>query len=308
MGGSATFGRMGSAVAQLTWPAAVLPPVFRAGCSTQDDRGFARTYRNSQLTVHLFAYAATVRIGDHAFRVEPGDLTLTPPDAVECFDLTKNGFHWYLRLVPAAGAPAGGLALALHHGLGRDAVEARHRFETITRDFHAAGGAADHPAAWAAAAGAQALLCWLAAREAPAARPSPVEVGVSKAVALLDTPECASLSIAEVSRRAGLSQNRLARAFLAQHGMTMGEYRTRRLVEVAKWLMESSDLSLATIRRRIAIADPQRFNKLFRRVTGSSPRDWLAAHAPVTASAPLPPVMARPRPVPAKPAKRTAIP
>lgn len=291
--GFATFDGMESAVPQVVWPVRGLPQVFRAGCSTQDDRGFARTYRNSQLTVHLFAYAATVRIGDQAFRVEPGDLTLTPPDAVESFDLTRNGFHWYLRLVPVAGAPGARLSLPLHHRLGRDAVEARHRFETITRDFHAAGGGAEHPAAWAAAAGSQALLCWLAARASPGARPSPVEAGVAKAMALLDTPECASLSIAEVSRRAGLSQNRLARAFLARHGMTMGEYRTRRLVEVAKWLMESSDLSLADIRRRITIADPQRFNKLFRRVTGRSPRDWLEAHAPVTASAPLPPVAVR---------------
>jgi AraC-like DNA-binding protein len=273
---------------RLMWPAASLPRVFRAGRSTQADRGFAQVYRNSQLTIHLYAYAATVRIGEHIHRVQPGDLTLTPPDTAEGFDFTKTGLHWYIRLIPPAAAGGASLSLGLHHRLGHHAVEARRRCETVARDFRSAGGQTEHPSAWAAAAGAQGLLCWLAALDLPTPRGSAADACVDKAAALLRAPECATLSIAEVAQRSGMSQNRLARAFVERHGLTMNQFRTRNLIEVAKWMMESTDLPLATIRRRIAIEDPQRFNKLFRRMTGLSPRAWLAEHGPVTASAPLP--------------------
>ena len=281
---------MDSPASPLTWPASCLPPVFRAGCSTQDDRKFERVYCNSQLTLHLFATAAAIRIGGQTFAIQPGDLTLTPPGAEERFDFTKNGFHWFLRLTPTADGTGPQLSLPLHHRLGAQATEARRRCEAIAHDLQSAGGQADHPAAWAAAAGAQSLLCWLAALAMPRRELSPTAQGVAKAAALLAAPECATLSIAEVARRAGMSQNRLAQAFLAQHGMTMSGYRTQHLIEVAKWLMVASDLTLPAIRRRIAVNDAQRFNKLFRRVTGFSPRAWLEQQVPVTASAPLPPV------------------
>ena len=282
---------MESAAPRLLWPTTSLPSVFRAGCSTQEDRGFKQVYRNSQLTIHLYAYAAKIRIGEHTIDIQPGDLTLTPLGVAETFDFSKNGFHWFLRLTPGSALGDKPLSLDLHHRLGAHAAEARRRFETIATDLRAAGGQSEHPAAWAASASAQALLYWLAALAMPAPTLSAMEVAINKAITLLSTPECASLSIAEVARRVGMSQNRLAQAFLEQRGMTMSEYRSQRLIEVAKWLMESSTLSLPEIRRRLSLTDPQRFNKLFRRMTGMSPSAWLESRAPVTVSVPLPRVV-----------------
>lgn len=274
---------------RLAWPAAGLARVYLAGRFTQADRGFKRVHCNPHLTIHLFAYAATIRLGERSIQVLPGDLTLSPPETPERFDFTSTGLHWCIRLIPGRGQAGGSLDLGLHHRLGHRAVEVRHRFETIAQDFKAA-------------AGAQALLCWLAAQERAVPAPTPADTCVDKATALLRDQACAAMPIAEVAQRAGMSQNRLAQAFLRRHGLTMTQYRTRRLIEVAKWLMESTDLPLAEIRRRIEIQDPHRFNKLFRRVSGLSPRAWQAAHAPVLASSPRPPVKTRQRAVESGPA------
>jgi AraC-like DNA-binding protein len=281
---------MASPPDQFTWPRSLIAPVFRAGRSTQRDRGFEQVYQNDHLTLHLFAHKAAMRIGAQTFDIEPGDVTLTPPHAEERFDFINDGFHWHLRLVPDPGWAAGTLPLRLHYRLQRHALEARQRIEAVARDVRLAGDDRDHPAAWSAAAGSHALLCWLAALQIPRLARSQADRCVDKAATMLGTLECADMSIAEISRRVGMSQNRLAKAFQARHAITMAQFRTRFLIDTAKWLMESTDLPLAAIRRRIQIANAQRFNKLFRKSTGLSPREWLAAHAPVLSSMPVPQV------------------
>ena len=284
---------MASDLQRVHWNAGVPATVFRVGRFTQDDRGFALVHRTPHLILHLFAFAARVRIGERTFDVRPGDVTLGLPETDERFDLTGTGLHWCIRLVPnPPRSPGPVLDLALHHRLDHRALEARSRIEVIARDFRTAAGDPAHPAALAAAAGAQALLCWIAALERAGAKPSSADVCVERATALLRAQECAGLPIADVARRAGMSQNRLEKAFLARHGVTMVQYRAKLMIENAKWLMESSDLPLAEIRKRIEIHDAHAFNKLFRRMTGLSPRAWMAEHAPVMRSSPRPPVPA----------------
>lgn len=279
-----------SEVPQLVWPIATPAPVYRAGRSTQPERGFSQQHRNGHLTIHLFAFAARTRIGDQEFAIAPGDMTLTPPGVAESFDFTRSGLHWYVRIIPGAATGGSTLRLGLHHRLGHRSTEARRRIELIAQDVRAAGGDPDSPAAWSAAASAQALVCWLASLERAAPPATAADACVAKAAAILRAQECAGLPIAEVARRAGMSQNRLASAFLARHGTTMTHYRLQHLIEAAKWMLESTDLPLATIRSRLEIRDPQRFNRLFRRATGLSPRAWLAEHAPTLVSSPRPPV------------------
>lgn len=282
---------------RIAWPVATPAAVYRAGRSTQPERGFSQIHRNGHLTLHLYAFAATARIDGRDYDIAPGDLTLTGPDVPESFDFTRSGLHWYVRVIPGRASAGPGLQLGVHHRLGHRASEARRRIEQIAQDLRAAAGEAQHPAAWAAAAGAQALLCWLAALERAAPQPSSADACVAKAAAILRSQECAGLPIAEVARRAGMSQNRLATAFLERHGMTMTRYRLQHLIEAAKWMLESTDLPLATIRRRLEIRDPQRFNRLFRRATGLSPRSWLAEHAPTLVSSPRPPTPPKTRPI-----------
>lgn len=272
----------------LRWPRSG-SVVYEAGRFThQAERGFARDYANGELTLHLYSVPARVRIGGTEIAVQPGDLTLTPPDTPLRFDFPHPGVHWCFRLRPVPGRTPG-VILPIHHHLGAHAGEARARLERVIDDHALAAGRREHPAAWAASLGAHAMLCWLAARTAAEPQPGRAELAVRKAEALLTSSTSAGLPIAEVARRAGMSRNRLAAAFAARHGTTMAQYRMRFLIRHAQWLMESTDQDLAEIRAQIECADPHRFNKLFRRCTGQSPSAWRAGRVPLITSAPRPP-------------------
>lgn len=271
----------------IAWPALARPLVDSAGCFAQADRGFASDYRNQHLSVHLFGYAGRIRIGRRIVDVQPDDLTLTPPGWSHAFDLPRPGVHWTMRLAPDPGrCPGEVLRLPLHQRLGRlAAIEARARMRHVVDDLAAWERGAGPAAQRAAGAGAQALLCWLAAR-APgqAAVAGRGERAVLKAAALLANPDHARLPIDAVARRCGLSRNRLAAAFRRRHGETMARYRARHLVAFAQQWMASTDLTLEAIAAKIGVRDPHHFNKLFRRCAGESPSAWRAGRQPVLSS------------------------
>ena len=180
------------------------------------------------------------------------------------------------------------LTLRKHYRLGNALAEARQRIAQICADHRRGGGDQEHPASRAAAAGAQSLLCWLAAWDRIQPDESRVAVCLRKAEVLLTSMECAALPISEVAQRVGMSQNRLARAFRERHAMTMAHYRTQRMMGNATWMMEATTLTLAEIRARLEIHDAHHFNKVFRRMTGMSPRAWIESRQPVMTSSPRP--------------------
>lgn len=288
----------------IAWPTRAQPRVTHAGRFTQASRGFAEDHVLAGSTcIHLFSYEASMIVAGYRLQVAPGDLVITPAGAEQRFDIRRPGVHWCVRFEPPPPGPRM-MAIPIHHRLGGDAVAARRRMELVSDDLRRSAGDADGPAAQAAGAGTHALLCWLASRAMPAPERSRADLAVAKALAILRNLENAAVPIAEIARRVGMSQNRLAQAFLARHGVGMAHYRARHLIAEAQWMMESTDLSLAAIRRRIEIPDAQRFNKLFRRMTGLSPRRWLEARPQLMTSSPRPPIPARRRPVESQPPGR----
>jgi AraC-like DNA-binding protein len=278
---------MESPVGGVSWPLRACPQIVVAGRFTQDDRDFAHDYGNRSLTIHLFTYGATVRIGETEYEVRPGDLTVTAPGRALRFSICRPGVHWCIRLKPERSAGAGRMRLPVLRRLGQTGMaEARRRIETIIADHaQSEGRGPEHPLVVAAGLAAQNLLCWLAAGEPVAAAAyDPVD----KARQLLANQQCARLPISEIARRCGLSQNRLALAFRRRHGVSMQQYRTRTLVETAMHLMQTTKLPMPEIRRRVELADMHLFNKVFRRVAGQGPRAWLRAQAPVVTSAARP--------------------
>ena len=246
-----------------------------------------------------------MRSGDAVFDVRPDSLVLTAPHQQQAFDIPVSGTHWAL-LVEARQAGSKRLALARHRQLSPvQAIEARSRLERIHEDHQRGGGIADHPADFAASAGAQAFLCWVAAGDVADGddRNPRQKAALRKAEDLLANPTCAKVPIAEIAERAGMSQNRLAIAFRARHGMTMARYRSRALIAFVQQWLTSTDASMATIARQIELPDAQRFNKFFRWEVGMSPSAWRSAKPPLVTSAARPAIDIADPPV-APPARR----
>lgn len=87
----------------------------------------------------------------------------------------------------------------------------------------------------------------------------------------------APLDVGLLAEVAGLSRNYLARRFKARFGMTMLRYVLECRIARARELIETTDAPIQSIAAQVGIADLQRFNKAFRRVTGSSPSAARAA-------------------------------
>lgn len=80
------------------------------------------------------------------------------------------------------------------------------------------------------------------------------------------------LAIPQIAEAAGVSQNHLNRLFRRELGRTvLGHFRHRKM-EVTRFLLENTSLSVKEIADRVGYRDLQRFNKVVREILGSSPR------------------------------------
>ena len=68
-----------------------------------------------------------------------------------------------------------------------------------------------------------------------------------------------------------MSQNYLSQLFRKQYGVTIQHYTLIRRMEVAKHLLVTTNERVKEIGVRVGLPDAQYFNKVFRRMSGTSP-------------------------------------
>lgn len=82
---------------------------------------------------------------------------------------------------------------------------------------------------------------------------------------------CDDLSVAALARRAGMSERTFARAFQAETGSTPAAYVEALRIEAARELLETSDLTVAEVARRVGLRSPERLHRAIRRRLGTTP-------------------------------------
>jgi AraC-like DNA-binding protein len=119
------------------------------------------------------------------------------------------------------------------------------------------------------------------AREQGAAGAAPVSAGGEVHRLFVQEMERslrARTTVAELARRLGYSESTLARACLAATGRTAKEALDERVALEAKRLLVHSRASVTAISHQLGFSEPTNFVKFFRRVTGTSPLAFRAAH------------------------------
>lgn len=249
------------------------PRIRTAARAPLDDRGFAVRYLADHHALHLYDYAGVVRLGGRSCALRPGDVTLTPAGVEARYDLPRPGSHLVVHFwsgdVTRGSRDA--MALPWHQSLGDERGEAEARVHRVMQ-LHARSGAS-RLAGVAAATALQGLLHWLALREEPdpGAGQRAATRAVDAAAALLDRRLRHRLSVPDLARQVGMSQNYLARRFRERYGLTMQQYLAARRIAVARELLAGTDLPIHAIGQRVGLPDPQHFNKQFRQHTGMSP-------------------------------------
>ncbi|MCZ8381518.1 helix-turn-helix domain-containing protein [Mycobacterium sp. CPCC 205372] len=96
-------------------------------------------------------------------------------------------------------------------------------------------------------------------------------------LAWIETEAHRELTLGEIAARAAMSVRTLNRRFQAETGQTPMQWVTGVRVRHAQELLETSDLGVESIGRRVGFTSPANFREQFRRLAGVSPRSYRAA-------------------------------
>jgi AraC-like DNA-binding protein len=138
------------------------------------------------------------------------------------------------------------------------------------------------PRPWSALA-TDGLLAWLAAtvrRASPTALPAAPAEGTlaARALAFVTAHATRGLSLADVARHVGRSPQHLAAVVKRETGQPVGAWITHARLAAARHLLRHTDDAVDAVGRRVGFASPSHFHRAFRRVHGTAPGAWRAAH------------------------------
>ncbi|MGG4555393.1 AraC family transcriptional regulator [Paenibacillus sp. FSL W8-0186] len=98
------------------------------------------------------------------------------------------------------------------------------------------------------------------------------EVYVSKAIEWIERSYSQKITVMDIARSVGLDRTYLSGLFKAQFGVSLQtfllEYRMNRAIE----LLRNPELTISDVSRSVGYTDPFLFSKMFKKVTGHSPR------------------------------------
>ena len=128
-------------------------------------------------------------------------------------------------------------------------------------------------------------------------RSSPAVSGIPRTGAIVDPRVAAvlrvlqagpnlGLSIGELARLVNLSSSRLSHLFKSQLSTSLGRYRRSLRIGKAKYLLETTFLSVKEISAAIGYAEPSHFVRDFKGLTGFTPSQWRWKRPPQVSAKP----------------------
>jgi AraC family transcriptional activator of pobA len=99
---------------------------------------------------------------------------------------------------------------------------------------------------------------------------------IADVFAVIDRRIAEPLSLRDVARELGLTPGHLTTVVRRRTGRTVQEWITERRMADARAMLGTTDLPISEVARRVGIADPGYFARLFRITHGVSPRSWRA--------------------------------
>lgn len=95
-----------------------------------------------------------------------------------------------------------------------------------------------------------------------------------------------AVSATETARAAGCSRSHLSRLFKKETGDTFENYVIRRRVQISQRLLLDPNKSVAQVAEMVGFSDPSYFSRVFRKVAGCSPTEFLADPQRMSTTAP----------------------
>jgi len=102
------------------------------------------------------------------------------------------------------------------------------------------------------------------------AQSSPI---IRKVEMLLNAPDYANLSLKTLACQSGYNHDHLNRLLKRQSGLTLGQLKSRKLLQKAQKLLQQSG-PISDVSELLGFNDPNYFSRWFRKQTNLSPRAW----------------------------------
>ena len=100
---------------------------------------------------------------------------------------------------------------------------------------------------------------------------------IKNACALLEESPTVKLHMPSVARKLGMSYSKFRQQFLRRSGISPGEYRIKRRMELAQRLLASEDLTIKEVARETGHPDVYSFSKQFKNYAGQTPGMFMKA-------------------------------
>ena len=108
--------------------------------------------------------------------------------------------------------------------------------------------------------------------------PSKYSNEIAHALAWIEDHLSRKITVHDIADMVNMSVGYLQKRFLEEVGITPGEYCTRRRIEEARRLLLSSEQSVSDLAFRLGFASSQYFATVFRKYTGTTPREYRRLH------------------------------
>ena len=254
-----------------TFTLRAFPQVYWASSrAVHSDHNFENLYQNKHFnSLHIYEYAATIKIGTETHQIEPGDLTLIPAGVPYRYDIPLAGSHMFIHFQHSKGMPLRNeydFPCHLKQAGTRNVV---HLAKEVIK-FHLLRRTNDLIDELSSASFYR-LFLELALQQSEAKEGRRSDSSVGLVASYIDKNLACSLDIQAMCKIAQLSPNYLAKVFKKKFGMSMSQYQLSRRIETARYILTSTNLTVKEIGQRVGIPDAQYFNKQFRKCTGISP-------------------------------------
>lgn len=240
-----------------------------------------RQYEHMTFALHQHHYTGRVTIGRKSFDLKPGDVTLTPPDTISRYVLADAGYHWCVHFNPASFEKGAALFKLPFHiplaGRGAYVTERMRDIAEVNRK-QPRGKRQSELAAAILGSKFQSLLLSLALQTSeekstgPKHRKSDDTLDAVKE--RLDQEFTKPFVVADLARESGLSGHYFSARFQERFGVTVNTYLLNLRLEMARYLLISTNLPVKEVAYECGIQNPNYFNKQFRRLAGCSPSDY----------------------------------
>ena len=253
------------------------PTIVGIGRARVTGDGVHRYPNTEAWSLHLYFADARCRIGNDAFAIIPGSITLTPRGVASVYETHEDLGHIFVHFMPAhEDAPDASLPLHVRPGTGSEPI-ATAIVEALT--VHRSNPLLATARIWDALI----RLAHLSApdRTAPGAHPA-----VERALTWIDLHLPDRCSLDELAREAGVSATHLNRLFAEVLGISPMRHLRERRLELAHYLLVATDLPVKEVAYQVGIPDVHAFNKLCKARFGRPPtriRDCDEAKAHSTA-------------------------